>query len=620
MRILHIDFETSSKAKIQDTGTYRYCADPTTEVICVAWAFDDEPVQVSERLPNEIRRHIREGGLVYAHNSAMEEQIFKHVYGIENINMRCTSAIASYHALPASLEALGEHLNLGVKKDKEGSKVLRRHFKTPPDEIPASDAQVIKAYCKQDVEVERAIHKKLGDLPARELQIWQLDQAMNRLGIAVDTELAAIVIEKVEAAKALLNDEISIATGGAVEKPTQAKRIITWLGEQGIDTDNLQAATVTALLEQTDDPVIQQVLLCRQNGAGVATGKYKKALAMAGTDGRVRGNLKYHGATTGRWAGSGLQIQNLPRGSVSDTDTLAELFLAGKDVDEIAGDVFKAAKSAVRPMMRAGSGKKLIVVDYASIEARVLAWLAGEDKLVSEFVSGADIYCSFASEVFGEVVTKENKRKRMVGKVGILGLGYGMGANKFQATLKDWADMEVSVEFAQKVVDRYRNAYSGIKNFWYDLEGGAVDCMLNKDTDDSDWHREDGALCYTLRSGRMLRYQNPRLIQGKFGNPAVKYQKPLGKNMVWTDTYGGKLCENVVQATARDIMSDALVKLDAVGYTLVATVHDEVIIEHSYYSADEQLEHVERIMRENELWSTGCPLDVEGFTTVRYKK
>lgn len=620
MRILHIDFETSSKAKIQDTGTYRYCSDPTTEVICVGWAFDDEPVQVSERLPNEIRRHIREGGLVYAHNASMEEQVLYHIYGIENVNMRCTSAVASYHALPASLEAVAEHLNLSVQKDKEGAKVLRKHFKTPLDEIPSSDAQVIKAYCKQDVEVEREIHKQLGELPARELEIWKLDQEMNRRGIAVDTKLATIIIDKVETAKALLNDEISLATCGAVEKPTQAKRIITWLAEQGIETDNLQAGTVQALLEEIDDELVQQVLLCRQNGAGVATGKYKKALAMAGVDERVRGNLKYHGATTGRWAGSGLQIQNLPRGSVSDTDALADLFLAGKDVDEIAGDVFKAAKSAVRPMMRAGEGQKLIVVDYASIEARVLAWLAGEDKLVEEFRSGSDIYCSFASEVFGEVVTKADKKKRMVGKVGILGLGYGMGANKFQATLKDWADLDVSLDFAQKVVDRYRNAYSGIKHYWYELDCGAVNALLGKSADDSDWYMEKGALCYTLRSGRTIRYQNARLIEGKYGNPAVKYQRPLGKNMVWADTYGGKICENVVQACARDIMADALVKLDAAGYTLVATVHDEVIIEHDAATADLHLIMVESIMRTNNSWSDGLPLGVEGFTSVRYKK
>ena len=616
---LFIDFETFSESNIRDEGAHKYAADPSTGVHCVAWAFGDEPVESDIGLTQRVLDHIESGGIVVAHNASFEKAILKHVYGLD-ANVRCTSAVAAYNALPASLEGAADALNLELQKDTEGAKVMRRHLKAPiPMDMP-NDKRIMQSYCRTDVEVTRAIHVRLGVLPPRELKVWLLDQKMNELGIEVDVDLASIVIDKVTKAKTLLNAEIMSATDGAVEKPTQAKRIINWLATRGIETDNLQAGTVAELLESTDDETVQQVLLCRQNGAGVATGKYSKALHMAGEGNRVRGNLKYHGATTGRWAGSGLQIQNLPRGSVSDTDTLAELFLAGKDVDEMAGDVFKAAKSAVRPMMRAKKDHSLIVVDYASIEARVLAWLAGETKLIADFVSGADIYCSFASEVFGEVVTKENKKKRTVGKVGILGLGYGMGANKFQATLKDWAGMDVDLRFAQTVVDKYRNSYPGIKDFWHDLNDGAVSCMENLDTDDTDWHREKGCLCYTLRSGRIIRYQNPRLIEGKYGHPALKYQRPLGKKLIWSDTYGGKLCENVVQATARDIMADAMLRLDEMGFDILATVHDEIIIEHTTESADSQLKVVEHVMRQNMPWSVGCPLDVEGFVTKRYKK
>ena len=167
MRVLHIDFETSSKLNIGDVGVYRYCDDLSTELICVAWAFDDEPVKVSDWLPAEVQDHIKSGGLVYAHNAAMEEQVLYHFFGIDEVNMRCTSAVACYHALPSSLEAVAEFLGLEFKKDKEGSKILRKHFKTPVSKIPAEDLEVIKAYCKQDVEVERAVHKRLGDLPAK---------------------------------------------------------------------------------------------------------------------------------------------------------------------------------------------------------------------------------------------------------------------------------------------------------------------------------------------------------------------------------------------------------------------------------------------------------------------
>ena len=624
MRILHIDFETSSKANIKDTGTYRYCADPTTDVICVGWAFGDEPVQVHSHPPNEVLEHIESGGLVYAHHASMEEQILYHIYGIENVNMRCTSAVASYHALPASLEAVAEHLNLDVKKDKEGSKILRKHFKTPVSEIPATDLEVIKAYCKQDVEVERAIHQRLGELPANELKVWQLDQKMNRKGWKVDTALARSCIKAVEEAKATIETDLQRLTDGAVEKPTQAKRIITWLESRGIETSNLTKDTVVDLLDQDLPAEVREVLLCRQRGGGSATGKYVKALAMADpNDSKVRGNLKYHGATTGRWSGSGLQVQNLPRGNVSDTDALADMFLRGNiaEVNEVAGNVYDGAKSAVRPLLTASSpDKRLIVADYSAIECRVLAWLAGQEDLVDEIRSGVDTYCSFASKVFKKTITKEDKKERAVGKVAILGLGYGMGAAKFQDTLKSMAGLQVNLNFSQSVVDTYRSTYAHIRNYWYDLERNAIEAVKYGESKDGKWYREGKTLHHILSSGRIIRYQNVSLMAGKFDNEAIKYRRPLGKNMVWSDTYGGKLTENICQATARCVMSDSMLRLDEAGIDLIATVHDEVIAEAPANEADLTLERMESIMSEEKAWSGGLPLATEGFVSYRFKK
>ena len=622
MTILHIDLETNSNANLKECGVWRYAEDASTSITCVAFAFDDEPVQaVKSELGARVVDHIAAGGLVYAHNAAFEQAILYHVYGIENVNMRCTAAVAAYHALPPSLEGVAEALNLDSKKDLEGSKLLRKYLK--PDavrDMPHEDLIRMMDYCKQDVEVERAVHNRLGDLPRRELAIWKLDQKMNARGITVDTHLADKVIARVKAAKIPLVNEVIELSDGKITKPTQGKRIIEWLAERGIETDNLTAETVKALLAAHDDKDVQRMLTARQNGAGVATGKFTRAVAMQMLDGRVRGNLRYHGATTGRWAGSGLQIQNLPRGNVSDTDTLADLFLGDADVDEIAGDVFKAAKSAVRPMLTASEGMELVVVDYASIEARALAWLAGEQELIDSFNSGADIYCSFAESVFGRPITKADKKERMVGKVGILGLGYGMGANKFQATLKDWAGMNVDLKFAQKVVDSYRQKYSKIVDFWYSLENSALDCLRGGlQSDENRYHMEGRTLCYTLPSGRIIRYQMARIGQGKFGD-AIHFRKPLGKNMVYSDTYSGKLAENVTQAVARDIMADALLALDSKGYRLLATIHDEIILEVEKESAESTLREVEHIMRENARWSEGLPLDVEGFHSFRYKK
>lgn len=621
MSILHIDFETHSDANLKECGVWRYAEDRSTGITCVAYAFDDELVRsVKSELPTRVLQHIALGGLVYAHNAAFEAAILKHVYGISNINMRCTAAVAAYHALPPSLEGVAVALNLNSKKDLVGAKLLRKYLK--PDAVKSishEDLGSLRYYCCQDVEVERAVHNRLGDLPARELAVWQLNEKMNERGINVDANLATKVIERVEAAKVPLAEEVAALSGGKITKPTQAKRIIEWLAEKGIETDNLRADTVKALLAEYDDVDVQRMLTARQNGAGVATGKFTRAVAMQMLDGRVRGNIRYHGATTGRFAGSGLQIQNLPRGNVSDTDALADLFLRGADVDEIAGDVFKAAKSAVRPMLTASDGMELVVVDYASIEARALAWLAGEQGLIDSFNSGADIYCSFAESVFGGTVTKADKKKRMVGKVGILGLGYGMGAAKFQATLKDWAGMDVTLAFAQKVVDSYRETYSKIVEFWYSLENDALACLRGVDMDENRYHMEGRTLCYTLPAGRTIRYQNAYIGKGKFGD-AIHFRKPLGKNMVHSDTYSGKLAENVTQAVARDIMADALLTLDRKGYRLLATIHDEIILEVEKESAGDTLREVEHIMRKNARWSEGLPLDVEGFHSVRYKK
>jgi DNA polymerase len=554
----------------------------------------------------------------------MEEQILYHIYGIENVNMRCTSAVASYHALPASLEAVAEHLGLDVKKDKEGSKVLRKHFKTPTDDIPNEDYDVIVEYCRQDVEVERAIHQRLGELPANELKVWQLDQKMNRKGWKVDTALARSCIKAVEEAKATIETDLQRLTDGAVEKPTQAKRIITWLESRGIETSNLTKDTVVDLLDQDLPAEVREVLLCRQRGGGSATGKYVKALAMADpNDSKVRGNLKYHGATTGRWAGSGLQVQNLPRGNVSDTDTLADMFLRGdiSQVKEVAGNVYDGAKSAVRPLLTASSpDKRLIVADYSAIECRVLAWLAGQEDLVDEIRSGVDTYCSFASKVFKKTITKEDKKERAVGKVAILGLGYGMGAAKFQDTLKSMAGLQVSLNFAKGVVDTYRSTYAHIRNYWYDLERNAIEAVKYGESKDGKWYREGKTLHHILSSGRIIRYQNVSLMAGKFDNEAIKYRRPLGKNMVWSDTYGGKLTENICQATARCVMSDSMLRLDEAGIDLIATVHDEVIAEAPANEADLTLERMESIMSEEKAWSGGLPLATEGFVSYRFKK
>lgn len=623
MSILHIDFETSSEADIKDVGVHRYVADPSTEIICCAYAFDDEPVQaiLYDVQPNRVIKHILNGGLVYAHNATMEREVIKKFWGLEP-NMRCTSAVACYHALPPSLGAVAKFLGLPDQKDKLGSETLKKHYKTTPGQIPNIDLGIILDYCVTDVEVERHIHNRLGDLPAKELKLWQLDQKMNDIGVRIDKQLAEIVIDEVAKATVPLNEELSTMTGGAITKPTQGARIIKWLGEQGFEVPNLRKETVADLRSQDLPEHVDRMLWIRQEGGGTSIGKFKKGLAMLGSGHRVRGNLRYHGATTGRWAGSGLQLHNLPRGNVNDTDSLADYFLSRDiaKVVEVAGNVFDGAKSAVRPFMTASRGHKLVVADYSSIEARVLAWVAKQHDLVRQFEAGEDIYCSFASDIFGKKVTKADKTERMVGKVGILGLGYGMGAARFKDTLKDWCGLEVDLIFAQKVVDTYRNRYANIKYFWWALNSGAMEAMKEGESSCGRWYLGEGSLQYTLPSGRIIRYQKPRLVVGKFGNDAIQYIRPKDGQLIRSDTYGGKLCENIVQSIARDLMADAMLRADNIGIKLLLTVHDEIIAEAKCGEEGLTLERLESIMTAPIKWAEGVPLAVEGFTSFRFKK
>ena len=623
MRILHIDFETSSQVDIKNTGVHRYIADETTNIICCAYAFDDEPVKsvLFDVLPNEVAKHINDGLPVYAHNATMEREAIRKFWGLEP-NMRCTAAVACYNALPSSLKAVSEYLNRGEKKDMDGANTLKKYYKVDPYEIPKADLEAILAYCEQDVEVERMVHRSLGELPESELRVWKLDQKMNDRGIRVDVRLAQNAIEIVEESALNLNDRILELSDGAIERPTQAARIIKWLNERGIEIDNMRKETVAELRRQELTPEVDEMLWIRQEGGGTAIGKYKKALAMVGAGRRVRGSLRYHGASTGRWAGDGLQPQNLPRGVVNDTDSLAEMLLAKdvKAIEEVAGNVFDGAKSAIRPLLTATLGYKLVVADYSSIEARVLAWIAGQDDLVAQFHTGEDIYCSFASSIFGKPITKADKTERMVGKVGILGLGYGMGAERFKNTLKDWCGLEVKLSFAKKVVDTYRSTYPNIRGYWYQLEAGAIEAMKHGESLDGKWYLGNRNLQFILPSGRIIRYQRPKLVVGKFGNDAISYLRPKDGRLVYSDTYGGKLTENVVQAVARDIMASAMLRADHAGIRLLLSVHDEIIAEARAGEADSTLKQLEAIMTKEISWCRGMPLAVEGFTNFRFKK
>lgn len=611
----------------------------------MAWAIDDEIVQVwgpspAEGLPAELCNAIRKGAEVEAHNSAFERSIWTHIgiprYGFPPVafdKWDCTMARAAALGLPQSLDGLASALRLPIRKDLEGQKAMikasrpvavagsRDLFGEVPvfDTTPALLARV-REYCANDVEVERAVSQLLPQLSDRERAIWLLDQEINDRGISVDVELCRNAIELVEKATAELSAELLDLTGGAVTGPTDLNGIKRWLRTVGVETAVLDEKTVSGLLAGSLDWKARRVLNIRQIAGRSSTAKYRAIVERVDpADKRIRNNLRYHGAATGRWAGSGAQVQNFPRGDHGHlAETIAEMISAGdvEDFDLLFGDAISAAVSALRPSLVAGAGKSLLVWDFAQIEARLLAWFAGCSKLETLFASGADVYKAFAAEAFRKPIDKVSKDDRFVGKICVLGLGYGMGAESLAKTFEGYG-RPINQRLARRLVEVYREAYPEIPETWSRLGSEARDALYSGEI--GRWkvsHKREALrfLTYELPSGRRLHYFQPEIQDGK-----IVYRKTLGKSLAKDSTYGGKLCENVIQAIARDVLAEGMLRLKRAGFSLVATVHDEIISEEPLELAGDRLEEGARLLETRPAWCS-APLAVEGFASRRYKK
>lgn len=609
----------------------------------MAWAIDDGPVRVwspGEGFPVELSRCLEPETEVEAHNAAFERSIWTHVgiprYGFPEVPFKrwdCTMARAAALGLPQSLEGLASALRLPVGKDLQGQRAMIKASRpmavagssdlfggVPVFDTTPALLDRVRQYCATDVEVERAVSRLLPPLSSRERAIWLLDQEINDRGIAVDVALCRNAIELVEGETAKLSAELLELTGGAVTGPTDLNGIKRWLRSVGVETAVLDEKTVSGLLAGSLDRKARRVLNIRQIAGRSSTAKFKAIVDRVDpADDRIRNNLRYHGAATGRWAGSGAQIQNFPRGDHGHAaETIAEMISAGdvEDFDLLFGDPISAAVSALRPALRAAPGKSLLVWDFAQIEARLLAWFAKCSKLETLFASGADVYKAFAAEAFRKPIDKVSKDDRFVGKVCVLGLGYGMGAAKLAATFEGYG-RPISEQLAKRLVGVYREAYPEIPLTWTRLELEAKDALFSGDV--GRWkvfHKSEALrfLTYELPSGRRLHYFQPEIQDGQ-----LVYRKALGKSLAKDSTYGGKLCENLIQAIARDVLAEGMLRLKRAGFSLVGTVHDEIISEEPLELAGDRLEEGARLLETRPAWCS-APLAVEGFASRRYKK
>lgn len=655
--MIRIDFETRSELDVTQVGAWRYAAHPSTEILCLAYKFSKEPAQLWKAgtpFPDALTQRIQAGELVESHNAGFERAIWALVIPrqvpkappIPLSQWRCSAAKASVCALPRALEQAGLALRLSIQKDAAGNKVMRKLCKPrkPTKNNPAKwhndakDFEKLYSYCLQDVDVEEALSDCLPPLSPTELQVWRLNERMNERGIYCDTKTVRAAFRVVAKRTQQLNDEIQQLTNGEIDSANQVAALRAYLNNKlGCFTPDLRKERLAELLEdERIDPKAKRILEIRQARSRSSTKKLNAMLRTAGTDNRIRDCLMYHGASTGRWAGKLIQPQNLPRGTVKDVDGCIEAIKA-EDLDwlwVLYGEPMEAVSSCLRGFLTAAPGNELIASDYKSIESRVLFWLAGQWDAVKKYEDEADLYVDMAQAIYSVPQSEITKPKRQVGKHTVLGCGYGMGPDKFIETCWIQGQIKVDHTLAQQAVNTYRGKYYKVPEFWKACERAAILAVKHRGSVSVVPIRSGGArIAYQVKrdflrcrlpSGRMLYYYKPSLE--KYPTPwgdlrlQLSYMGINSLNHKWTPqlTYGGKLVENIVQAVSRDLMADAMLRLEEKSYPVVLTVHDEIVTEKKKGTGS--LEELNSIIATRPEWAKTCPISVEGWQGIRYRK
>lgn len=682
------DFETRSCANLKDVGAWVYAEHPTTSILCFGYKIGNEPARIwvpgREEFPARLVELFEAGAEFEAHNAGFERAIWTHVlkpqFGI-NLPRKWldTMAVCAYRSLPMDLDKAGAVLGLSIVKDKRGKELIRKL--TVPQKITMKDKKAgveypkwnndpalmeeLYAYCVQDCEAEYALGHAIQDLPGPEYDVWCLDQVINQRGVYVDQAAINGALCIRDAVNQNLTAELRAITNNEVGTADERDKIINWCNGQGVLLPDMTADTVEEYVDRLkpldDLQHVRRVLQIRQALGKASTKKLDKFLSWRMKDGRLRGLLQYHGAGTGRWAGRGVQPQNFPRGDedILEPPSLAPRIKNGElcampalvdairtgDADHLElayGDPMEAISTALRGFITPAPGMEFYVADFSAIEARVLAWVAGEQWKLDAFAGidrgegyngSQDIYLATASMVYGYpcLTKKTHKAERQTGKTCELAFGYqgGIGAwRKFDSSDK-WTDEEVDEK-----KKAWRASHPMVVKLWYGLEEAAIKAVL---TGRPQRYRNityqvvksavGNWLACKLPSGRCLWYYNPRCVEvgEDFRTGAPKFQveyegKDNKKGGVWgvIRTYGGMLTENVVQAISRDLMCDAMFRLERAGYPIILTVHDEIIAERPFGTGD-MIEFYALMSEISEIYE-GLPINVDGWHGTRYQK
>ena len=648
MKKLSCDIETFSDVDLIRCGVYKYADSPDFEMLLFAYAADDGDVHIidiagGEELPEKIIQAIKSDTVVKtAYNAQFERVCLSRYLKLpegEYLNPQswyCTAVQAAELALPLSLADVGSVLGLERQKMTEGKELIK-YFCVPckPTKSngnrtrnrPCHDInkwETFKKYCMRDVDVERQIADKLKMYPIRdeEHRLYVLDQIINDRGVLVDSELAeqAVKLNSIQTTVAV--EQAYMITG--LENPNSVTQLKQWLKENGVEIESLSKKAVKSLADETDGDV-SEMLKLRLLMAKTSVKKYEAVIRSVCSDNRVHGMMRFCGANrTGRWSGNILQPQNLPQNHLPDL-TLARDIVKDGDfemLDMMFGNVPNVLSELIRTILIPKPNHRFIVADFSAIEARVLAWIAGEQWRIDTFKNGGDIYCASASKMFKVPVDKHgvNGELRQKGKISELACGYGgsVGALKNMGAV----EMGVQENELQGLINDWRNANPHIVRFWYEVGNAAMKAIKEKTTVPLGklvFAYERGILFIRLPSGRRLSYIKPRIGTNRFGGDSITY---MGINSAkkWDrlETFGGKLTENIVQGTARDLLANALINAANAGYDTVFHVHDEIICEvpNGYGSVDELC----RLMCIKTDWADGLPLNADGFECEYYKK
>lgn len=653
-----IDFETRSTVDLRETGVYPYAKHKHTDIWCMAWSVNESAPQIwrpGMPLPQPLLDHIAAGGEVRAWNAQFERILWREIMvrrykapKVPHEQWVCTMAEANAMGLPSSLDQCAKVLGLVTRKDTEGYALMLRMCR--PRSLQADGTPIwwevdekierLCAYCQQDVRTETAAVKALRRLVAQEREIYLLDQSMNDYGIRVDTTLVRAAMRLADEAINRANAALTEITKGEVTAVTNHQALSRWAG-----VDSVAKPAMVELLSSDLDPDIRAALVLRQEAGKSSVAKLEAMLACADPDDEiVRGLLMYHGATTGRWAGKLVQPHNFPRGTIDNVEAFIPDILAGnyERIDMIA-PVLHVISSLLRAMLTARPGHLLMAGDFSAIEARVLNWLANEEEILTSFrmyddaVRRGDKEAKRKYDPYIMMAARFGSTNRQAGKAAELGCGFQMGPDRFVTAAWDVYQVRVTAEESKTAVDAYRASHPNVKDMWWDFHNSSIAAVKNPGKVFLVGGRKNikfvklGSYLYmVLPSGRPLCYAAPRIVQepppwGGEPRDALHYSgfetSPTGARKQWGTlrTYGGHLVENAVQAIARDLMAEALLRMRGTNYHPLWSVHDEIVAEVKE-GEEGSIKEFESLLTTLPQWAGGCPVSAEAWQAFRYRK